>query len=270
VPFIDVNNCDFYYELSGIGPDIAFVHGECQGIEYLEYQIPEFSKRYRCLSYYRRAHGKTQAPLYGYSVENQTIDLKGLLDFAKMSRPVIVGIAMGNAMAVNYALNYPDRVRGLVLIAWSELIGWRRMLEEYDDNPSLAQSLEYMEILQTRGRQALIDFKDKDHSHRVVPTNPLIRRKYLEMYTNRPVEGYIKRLEIFTSVPDFIPQMQRIKIPILGICGTNDPYPDRPELLSNVPNFKQVWINNAERFVNWECPEEFNKALREFIEDLPQ
>ena len=71
MPFTNVNSCGFYYELSGDGPDVVFIHGELHGIEYWEYQLTKFSKNYRCLTYYRRAHGKTEAPEYGYSLVNQ-------------------------------------------------------------------------------------------------------------------------------------------------------------------------------------------------------
>jgi len=42
MPTVQANGCNFYYELAGHGPDLVFTHGEIHGLEYWEYQIPEF------------------------------------------------------------------------------------------------------------------------------------------------------------------------------------------------------------------------------------
>jgi hypothetical protein len=45
MPIANVNDCEFYYEVTGSGPDVIFVHGEDHGIELFEHQIVYFSKR---------------------------------------------------------------------------------------------------------------------------------------------------------------------------------------------------------------------------------
>ena len=42
-------------------------------------------------------------------------DLVALLDHLEIERAVVGGISLGSAVAVNMALRYPERVRGLVL-----------------------------------------------------------------------------------------------------------------------------------------------------------
>ena len=39
VPTILANGCEFYYELTGQGSDIVFIHGEIHGMDYWEYQL---------------------------------------------------------------------------------------------------------------------------------------------------------------------------------------------------------------------------------------
>ena len=124
MPIAIINNCEIYYEQQGRGPDLVLIHGESHGIEMFEQQIPEFSKDFRCLAYYRRGHGRSQSASYGYSLVNQSHDLACLLDHLQIRRAVIVAAAMSTAIAVNYALGHPDRVRALVLAAWYELDGF--------------------------------------------------------------------------------------------------------------------------------------------------
>jgi hypothetical protein len=37
MPIVNVNDCEFYYEMTGSGPDVIFVHGEDHGIELFEH-----------------------------------------------------------------------------------------------------------------------------------------------------------------------------------------------------------------------------------------
>jgi 3-oxoadipate enol-lactonase len=121
MPTITANGCEFYYELAGQGSDIVLIHGEIHGMAYWEYQLPEFARDYRCLAYNRRGHARTQLTHFGFSLVNQTRDLAQLIEKLGIVRPVIVAVAFGTTIAANYAIQYPDRVKGLILVAWSEL-----------------------------------------------------------------------------------------------------------------------------------------------------
>src|SRR5712691_4613527 len=127
MPIAKANKCELYYELNGSGPDVVFIHGEDHGIEMFEHQAARFSGHYRCVTYYRRGHGKSQLTPYGYSLRNQMLDLGGLLDHLEIQRAVLVAVAMATTIATSYALEYPGRVRGLALASWYELDGYPLM-----------------------------------------------------------------------------------------------------------------------------------------------
>ena len=132
MPTIQANGCDFYYELEGEGPDLVFIHGEIHGLEYWEHQIPEFARDHRCFAYNRRGHAKTGSTNYGFSLVNQTRDLAHLIDHFGMQRPVLIAVAFGTTIAANYAIQYPDRVSGLVLAAWSEMHDAMQYFERWE------------------------------------------------------------------------------------------------------------------------------------------
>ena len=92
-----------------------------------EEQFATFQGNYRCVAYYRRGHGKSELAPYGYSLRNQMLDLGGLLDYLEVRHAVIVAVAMATTIAASYALEYPGRVRGLVLASWYELDGYPLM-----------------------------------------------------------------------------------------------------------------------------------------------
>jgi pimeloyl-ACP methyl ester carboxylesterase len=159
MPIAKVNDCELYYEVSGHGPDVVLIHGEDHGIEMFEHAIAHLADDYRCMAYYRRGHGKSALPPYGYSLRNQMLDLADLLDHLQIRDAVLVSVAMATTIATSYALEYPDRVRGLVLASWYELDGYPLMERRRQAKHPMtfaALHLKMYEIMRDRGPQGLI------------------------------------------------------------------------------------------------------------------
>jgi pimeloyl-ACP methyl ester carboxylesterase len=268
VPTILANGCDFYYELTGQGSDIVFIHGEIHGMDYWEYQLPEFARDYRCFAYNRRGHARTQLPHYGFSLVNQTRDLAELIEKLGIVRPVIIAVAFGTTIAANYAIQYPDRVKGLVLVAWSELHEAMQYFDRWK-----AYNEEATQVLETKGRDAFIELLRRDAGKRiykVIPLHEPVREKAIQLFASHPFEEYRSgMLELGSSVPDLVPPFRRLDLPVLGLCGADDPYPDKPAVLAGMKNFREApMIPGAGRFVHWEQPRAFNAAVRTFVESL--
>ena len=85
MPHVNANGCDFYYEQQGKGRDLVFIHGEIHGMEYWEHQVAEFSKDYRCLTYNRRGHAKTEWTEFGFSLVACLSRLVGSLNTTLLS-----------------------------------------------------------------------------------------------------------------------------------------------------------------------------------------
>lgn len=273
MPTARVNHCDIYYEEHGAGPCVVFIPGETHGIELFEHQLPHFARRFRCLSYYRRGHGKSGCPPYGYSLWNQTQDLVALLDHLGIGRAAIVAVAMSTTVAATYALLRPERVRGLVLASWYELDGYPLLEERRSKHPVTFAELHLMmgRMLEAEGREALARYLDENYE-RVLPIFPrdaAVRAKLARMFASHPRAHYVQSAEFYTSIPDLIREMGRIACPILGICGDDDPSPDKPERLAHLPNFRQAWIKGARRFTMMEQPEAFNREIGAFLDGLP-
>ena len=266
---VHVNGWSFDCEISGEGPDLVFIHGEIHGTEYWEHQIAEFSRDHRCLVYHRRGHGRTGAPGRGYELESQRRDLEALVAHFGIVDPVIIAVAFGTAIAADFALANPDGVRGIFMIAWSELHEARKYLDRWK-----AANGEVVRILKSGGRGQLIDYLRREAGrtlYLVVPLDSPLREPCIQMFARHPVEEYERgMLEFAESVPDLVTPFAGLDIPVRGICGSNDPFPDRPETLAGMAGFRELPpIPGASRFVQWERPEEFNAALRGFLAACP-
>ena len=265
---VQSNGWEFEFEITGDGPDLVFIHGEIHGSVYWEHQIAEFSKDHRCLVYNRRGHKGTGAPEFGYSLENQRRDLEGLIEHFGVTDPIIISLAFGTTIAADYAIRHPDKVRGLVLVAWSELHEARLYFERWlKANGTVAS------ILENEGREALFEFLRREGGktvYMVIPPDEPFRERAIQLLGGHPLEEYQRgMLEFATSVPDLIAPLSSLDIPALGICGTEDPFPDQPNQLAGMKNFREAGlIEGAGRFVQWEKPEEFNRLVRSFIDNL--
>ena len=269
MPLINANGCDFYYEMQGRGPDLVFIHGEIHGLEYWEHQLAELAADHRCFAYNRRGHARTGWTDYGFSLTNQTRDLEQLIDKLGIERPVLVALAFGTTIAANYAIRHPDRVRGIVLGAWSELHDAFQYFARWEQ-----YSLRAAQVLEREGRAAFIDLLRREGGktlYKVIPVDSPVREQVIQMFAAHPLGEYQRgMLEFGLSVPNLVPEFKKLDIPVLGVCGADDPYPDQPEVLRGMVNFREAPpIAGAARFVNWEKPAAFNAAIRAFLQSLP-
>lgn len=267
MPRARVNGCDFRYRLEGRGPDLVFIHGEIHGLDYWEHQFAHFSKDFRCFAYDRRGHSGSELTKFGYSVANQSRDLALLLEHFDIRRPVLVALAFGTTIAANFAIDCPDRVRGMVLIAWSELHDARSYLERWE-----TAGVRAAEALEKGGREGLVELLRAEGGKSIFkvipPPGAPLREKAIQLLAGHPAEEYRRgMLEMASSVPVLIPHLCRMAIPVLGVCGTEDPFPDQPAQLAQMTSFREASpIPGGGRFVHWEQPEAFNRLLRQFIE----
>ncbi|MGE0331790.1 MAG: alpha/beta fold hydrolase [Ramlibacter sp.] len=265
---VRVNGCDFRCDLRGQGPDMVFIHGEIHGMDYWEHQMAEFSKDYRCLAYDRRGHAGTPATPFGYSVANQSRELRELLDHFGMQRPIIVALAFGTTIAANFAIDHPERVSALVIAAWSEMHDARSYLERWEQS-----GIRAAQAVETGGREALVELlraEGGDAMFKVIPPrgSPL-REPAIQLLASHPADEYRRgMLEMASSVPVLIPRFKELDIPVLGLCGTEDPFPDQPEQLAGMRRFEEAQpIPGAGRFVHWQAPQPFNARVRQFIKE---
>ena len=268
MPVINANGCDFYYQMEGRGPDIVFIHGEIHGLDYWEHQFADFATDHRCFAYNRRGHAKTGWTDYGFSLVNQTRDLEKLVERVGIERPVIIALAFGTTIAANYTIRNPGNVRGLVLGAWSEMHDALQYFERWERYSAQAAA-----VLEREGRDGLVALL-REHGgksiYRVIPVDSPVRENVIQMFASHPLEEYRRgMLELGLSVPDLVPKFRKLDVPVLGICGDKDPYPDQPQVLRGMKRFKEApQIPGAGRFVHWEKPTEFNAAVRSFLQTL--
>lgn len=109
-----LNGARLYFQTSGAGLPLLLLHGLGSSSEDWEYQLPEFSRHFQVIAPDFRGFGGSsrQGP---YGVESFADDAWKLLDHLKVDRFHLLGYSMGGAVAMQMALDRPDRIGGLVL-----------------------------------------------------------------------------------------------------------------------------------------------------------
>jgi pimeloyl-ACP methyl ester carboxylesterase len=115
MPAIRVNGISIYYELHGEGIPLVLIMGLRRNLEWWYCQIPELSKHFKVITLDNRGAGRSDKPDMEYSIRLFADDTAGLMEALGIHNAHILGVSMGGYIAQELALNYPDKVRSLIL-----------------------------------------------------------------------------------------------------------------------------------------------------------
>jgi pimeloyl-ACP methyl ester carboxylesterase len=115
MPTIEVNGTTTYYECTGSGPAILFVHGMAGDADTWADQSTRFSDRYTCVRYDRRSHSRSTRGTAPISYETYADDAAALIDALGLAPCLVVSSSGGAAISVVLALRHPHTLRGLVV-----------------------------------------------------------------------------------------------------------------------------------------------------------
>lgn len=110
------DSVELYYEDTGKGVPVVFVHEFAGDHRSYEPQVRYFSRRYRCITYNARGYPPSAVPasLERYSQSRACDDIRAVLDALDIDKAHVVGISMGAFACVHFGLTYPERALSLV------------------------------------------------------------------------------------------------------------------------------------------------------------
>ncbi len=112
--FAPVFNGQLYYEVAGSGPPVLLIHAGVADCTMWDDQFNLFSRSYLVVRYDTRGFGKSRTETTGFSNRQDILDLFNLLGIDKAC---VIGISRGGQIAIDFTLEHPERVSGLIPVA---------------------------------------------------------------------------------------------------------------------------------------------------------
>jgi pimeloyl-ACP methyl ester carboxylesterase len=136
MPKVRVNGLNLYYEETGSGAPLLFLHESSGDYRSWEGQVRFFSRRYRCITTSARGFPPSDVPEQPeqYSQDHLIADVLGLLDALKIDKAHLCGLSMGANTTLFFGLRHPQRVRSMTIAgagygAGGERPAFRKMIE---------------------------------------------------------------------------------------------------------------------------------------------
>jgi pimeloyl-ACP methyl ester carboxylesterase len=107
-----------YWEESGSGQPLLFVHEFAGDHRSFAPQVEHFRDRYRCLVYDARGYPPSDVPEdeEAYSQQRAVADAVTVLDAARVERAHVVGVSMGGFCTLHLGLRHAERTSALVIV----------------------------------------------------------------------------------------------------------------------------------------------------------
>lgn len=118
--FVQVNGADVHVLQQGSsGPVVLMIHGASANAREFEWTLaPKLSTTHRVLMMDRPGHGHSERPRGAEALAVQAQQAAGVLKALAPGEPaIIVGHSFGGAVSLRLALDHPELVAGLVLLA---------------------------------------------------------------------------------------------------------------------------------------------------------
>jgi len=265
---ITTDNVKLYYEETGQGVPILFVHEFASDHRGWEPQMRELGKCYRCIAYSARGYTPSDVPASpdAYSHMHVMRDAVAVLDHLKIERAHIIGLSMGGYTTLQVALHHPKRVRSMTLAgAGSGSERW--YTKEFHKN-----SRALAEVFEREGSAAVAKTYGNGPSR--VPWAIKDARGFAEFskhlaehdaqgsaHTSRGFQG------ARPSLYDFEAEIRKLKIPALIVVGDEDERCIEPGLFlkSALAASGLVVFPKTGHVVNLEEPDLFNQVVGDFL-----
>ena len=262
--YVEVPGGRLYYEVEGSGHPLLLIHGGLGSLCMWDGQVAELAERYRVIRYDTRGFGLTETEHVPFS---NRADAAAVLAHLGAASCYLIGQSRGGVIALDLALEHPELVNALVIVAGGAsgyeaqlpegVTGppWEEMERLYD-----AKDWEPLAELET---QVWVDGWGQPATR----IDPELRRRVhgwiVEAYRTGREEGEPQPLD-----PPAAGRLGDVKAPTLVMVGTAD----EPagvltgrHIADAVPDAQLIEFPGVAHMIQLEEPERFNRLVIDFL-----
>jgi pimeloyl-ACP methyl ester carboxylesterase len=257
-----------YYEETGSGVPVIFVHEYAGDFRSWEPQLRHFGQRYRAIAYNARGYPPSDVPptVTSYSQTRAADDIAAVLDHLGVDKTHVVGLSMGGFATLHFGFRHAGRARSLcvagcgygaepsqrdrfraeaeAVAAFIDQHGMQAFAEKYAYGPTRVQ-------FENKDPRGFAEFKRMLAEHDAVGA----RNTQLGVQRERP------------SLHDLVDEMHRLTVPTLILTGDEDWPCLQPALLmkQSIASVAVAVMPNCGHAINLEDPDGFNRILDSFL-----
>jgi pimeloyl-ACP methyl ester carboxylesterase len=257
-----------YYEETGSGTPVIFVHEFAGDHRAWEAQMRHFGQRYRAITYAARGYPPSDVPenVAKYSQPRAADDIGAVLDHLSIAKAHVVGLSMGGFATLHFGFRHPARALSLcvagcgygaekdqrekfrgeadAIAAFLDEHGMKPFAERYAYGPTRVQ-------FENKDPRGFAEFKQQLAEHSALGA----RNTQLGVQRERP------------SLYDLVDQMKALTVPTLILTGDEDWPCLQPGLLmkQTIPSAALSVMPNCGHTINLEDPDQFNRVICDFI-----
>ncbi|MDX6577472.1 MAG: hypothetical protein QOE96_3425 [Blastocatellia bacterium] len=222
--FVTVDDARLHFVIKGSGRPVVLIHGNPGSCQDWSRLYGPLASRYCGFAFDRPGHGHSERPNHRpITVDVQAQLLHTALKELNVEQPILVGHSWGGALALAYAVEFPDEAAGLVLLAPAAY--------ESDDGVSFLTKLpalpyvgDLINFLFTPllGASVVREDVQKAFAPDPVPKNYL-RHVLTEWTRPKKVKWYsVDDALLNESLPKFTPLYSDIRVPVVIVTGDSD------------------------------------------------
>ena len=258
IPVLDCDLTVYHRPGSSSKGHIIFYHGACGRSQMWAHQYDAFEG---FDLYFVNVRGQGESPMkVGLpDLEGAVQDVDAILSYFQLEEVILVGHSWGGNPLQEYTYRYPERVLALVMVdSW----GQHRYLSDKERNRIKYSSLMYKTI----PWKMIADKNSKMCTDNPI-TRELVKTAIIEtgrdVFLNLGITGFlaVHEIEGYHGNP-----------PMLLVRGEND-FPKHLKMIYDGimalnPNARQVTISDSKHQPMNDHPEEFNRIIGEFFEEV--
>jgi non-heme chloroperoxidase len=241
------------------GIPVLLLHGYTDSLYSYARALPHLPRMFHTHAVSQRGHGDSDRPSKGYRFDSFADDLAGLMDALDLGPAIVVGHSMSSSVARRFAIDYPERVRGLVLVG---------SFAAYRNNPAMEELWAAVSRLEDPIDPTFVrEFQESTFAR---PIPPAFVDAVVRESTKLPAWAWRAVLGDQMNA-DFTSELDAIAAPTLIIWGDRDafcPRSDQDKLMRRIAGSRLVIYDGTGHTPHWEEPRRFAADLVEFAQSI--
>jgi len=252
-----------FLEWGAVGRCIVALHSMLMNAHDFDIFARSMSGDYRVLAIDLIGHGESSKPTTAVPLEQHVEVIREVVKARGVQRSIVIGHSIGGILGIIYAAKHPEELEKLVLVDIAPRVSSERIVRRRTPPPRPFKSeREARAYFKRRFRRFTEEARESAFKHMLerAPDGTLrfkARRESVGLSTR---EG---------TPLDLWPYVERIGIPVLLIKGGDSPTVSLKSvemLRRTLRDFTFVEVERATHMIPQDAPEEFERIVREFIE----